>query len=84
MEKQEAIDTIKDIITSLTAQMEIEVRVEVEDSEVSGLMFNLHTTDTQSLIGRQGSNLHALQLLVQHAVKAHLMTFFVLPSLRPN
>ncbi|MCC7356437.1 MAG: KH domain-containing protein [Candidatus Doudnabacteria bacterium] len=70
MDKHEAIETIKDIITSLVKQMEIEVRVEVEESEVSGLVFNLHTTDTQSLIGRQGSNLHALQLLVQQmAVK---------------
>lgn len=69
MEKQEAIETIKDIIASLIAEMGIVVRVEVESSDTD-LMFNLFTDETQSLIGRQGANLHALQLLVQQmAVK---------------
>ncbi len=67
---EQAIDTIRQILASILNQMEVEASIEVEDNEVSGLVFNVQSPETQSLIGRQGSHLHALQVLVQQmAVK---------------
>lgn len=64
MSEQQSIETIRQIIAGILGQMGIEAEIEVEDA-VTGLVFNLHSPETQSLIGRQGSHLHALQILTQ-------------------
>ncbi len=67
---EQAINTIQQIIASIIQQMGTVADIDVEGDETSGLVFNISTPDTQSLIGRQGSNLHALQVIVQQiAVK---------------
>lgn len=67
---EQAIETIRQILTSILHQMEVQASIEVEENEASGLVFNVQSSETQSLIGRQGSHLHALQVLVQQmAVK---------------
>jgi spoIIIJ-associated protein len=65
MANQDAIETIKTLLTGILIQMGIAADIEVEDSATSGLVFNIHTQETQLLIGRQGSHLHALQVVLQ-------------------
>ncbi len=70
MEKNESIIAIQEILESIVMQMGVTVRVEVEEGEAGLVVFNVHTDETQTVIGRQGSVLHALQAVVQQiAVK---------------
>lgn len=66
--REEKIQLAKDTILALAARCEIDVSVEVEDNLTSGLVFNIASSESHSLIGRQGSHLHAFQVLVQALV----------------
>src|SRR5262249_3935279 len=47
----------------------VQATVEYEDSLIKGLVFNISSRDSRLLIGRQGSTLHYLEILV-HALTA--------------
>lgn len=66
---QQHVSTIQHIIEGVLKSMEVEARVIPEDSITKGLVFNIETPDPYVLIGRQGSTLHALEILV-HAIAA--------------
>jgi len=69
MSENQSVEIIKNIITGILDHLEITAEIEIEDG-ATGLVFNLRSHETQSLIGRQGSHLHALQILTQQiAVK---------------
>jgi spoIIIJ-associated protein len=70
--REEKIALVKQFIIDITSRAGIEVNVEHEDSLTLGLVFNISTPDPQLLIGRQGSHLHALQILVQALVAKKL------------
>ena len=55
---------IKEIIMEILNQMEVSATVEIEEAVNDEFLFNIHTDETQVVIGRQGVNLHALQLIV--------------------
>lgn len=59
------IEQIKQIITELLQKAGIPGSVEFEESITKGLVFNISSSDSFLLIGRQGATLHALQILVQ-------------------
>jgi spoIIIJ-associated protein len=59
------IEIVKNIITELLAKARISGSVEFEESITKGLVFNISSPDSFLLIGRQGANLHSLQILVQ-------------------
>ncbi len=59
------IEIVKNIIAKLMEKAGVLGRVEFEESITKGLVFNISTPDSYLLIGRQGTTLHAFQILVQ-------------------
>ncbi len=61
----EKIEQIKTLITTLLVKMGFEnAKVSYEDSALKGLVFNLDVgQEAYLLIGRQGTSLHALQVI---------------------
>ncbi len=59
------IDIVKNIITELLSKAGIPGSVEFEESITKGLVFNISSTDSFLLIGRQGATLHSIQTLVR-------------------
>jgi spoIIIJ-associated protein len=59
------IEIVKNIITELLEKSGLSGSVEFEESITKGLVFNISSSDSYLLIGRQGATLHALQILVQ-------------------
>lgn len=72
MTKEEKINLVEDTIKELARRAGVSVQVEVEESMALGLVFNLASPDSHFLIGRQGSHLHAFQVLVQALVAKQL------------
>ena len=56
---------IKEIIEEILAHMTIQGQVAFEESQTRGAVFNISSNEGYLLIGRQGINLQALQLVVQ-------------------
>lgn len=56
---------IRDFISDVLSAMGVEADIEIEDSITKGLIFNIQTRDSYVLIGRQGSHLHSLQIIIQ-------------------
>lgn len=67
----DSIEYIKKVITDLLSSGGFDVRVEYEQSLVSGLIFHINSRDSKLLIGRQGTTLQALELLVFAIVNRH-------------
>lgn len=65
MTDYEKIEQVKKIITELLGYCGVKADVEFEDSITKGLVFNISSPDSYLLIGRQGSTLHSLQIIVQ-------------------
>lgn len=62
----ENIQIVKDIISVILDFMGIDYKINIEeDLETDLLVFNIETPDSSLLIGRDGENLKALQLLVK-------------------
>jgi spoIIIJ-associated protein len=59
------IGIVKQVILELMQKATIPGSVEFEESITKGLVFNISSTDSYLLIGRQGSTLHSFQILVQ-------------------
>lgn len=59
------IEAVKQLILQVLAKADIGANVEFEDSITKGLVFNISTSESYLLIGKQGTTLHALQILVQ-------------------
>ena len=68
------IEIVKNIIQDLLKAAEFEGKVEFEESIIKGLVFNISSPDSYLLIGRQGSTLHALQILIQATVAKKLQS----------
>jgi spoIIIJ-associated protein len=62
-------DKVKQLIQDLLDRTGVQASVEYEDSLIKGLVFNISSKDSRLLIGRQGSTLHSLEILV-HALSA--------------
>lgn len=60
---EEANQTIKQVILDLLTAMEVVGTVDIDEGP-KGLIFNIQSNDSRSLIGRQGLNLHAFQTIV--------------------
>ncbi|QQS22912.1 KH domain-containing protein [bacterium] len=67
----ETIEYIKKTITDLLQSGGFNVRVEYEQSLVSGLIFHIKSNQSKLLIGRQGMTLQALEHLVFAIVNRH-------------
>lgn len=65
MTDYDKIETVKGIIKELLTKLGTHGEVEFEESITKGLIFNISSPDSYLLIGRQGANLHAMQILVQ-------------------
>ncbi len=65
MTDYDKIEIVKQTIIQLLAACGISAGVEFEDSITKGLVFNISSPDSYLLIGKQGSTLHSLQILVQ-------------------
>lgn len=74
MADYETIQKIQGIIEGLLAHLDTEAKVNSEDSLSRGLVFNITSPDSYLLIGRQGANLHALQLVAQAMARKVLNT----------
>jgi spoIIIJ-associated protein len=72
MTDYEKIEKIKKLIEELLSVMGFKARVEYEESITKGLIFNIFTPDSYLLIGRQGTTLHAMQILVQSIVSKQM------------
>ncbi|MFA5991117.1 MAG: R3H domain-containing nucleic acid-binding protein [Candidatus Doudnabacteria bacterium] len=59
------IEIVKNIIVELLEKCGVQGSVEFEESITKGLVFNISSPDSFMIIGRQGSTLHAIQILVQ-------------------
>ena len=59
------IEQVKQIINEILQNIDVQGKVEFEESITKGLVFNIFSPDSFLLIGRQGATLHALQILVQ-------------------
>ena len=70
--KEEKIELVKSTIKEIATRASLSVEVEVEDSVGLGLIFNIASPDSHFSIGRQGSHLHAFQVLVQAFVAKQL------------
>ena len=66
------IEIAKQTIIELLNKCDINASVEFEESITKGLVFNIATPESYLLIGRQGSTLHSLQILVQALVSKKL------------
>lgn len=67
----ETIEYIKKTITDLLSAGGFNVRVEYEQSLVSGLVFHIKSNQSKLLIGRQGTTLQALEHLIFAVVNRH-------------
>ncbi len=67
----ETIEYIKTVISDLLASGGFNVRVEYEQSLISGLIFHIDSNSSKLLIGRQGMTLQALEHLVFAIVNRH-------------
>src|ERR1041385_7138799 len=65
MTDYDKIEAVKQIILELLEKAGLHGQVEFEESITKGLIFNISTPDSYLLIGRQGTALHAFQILVQ-------------------
>lgn len=65
MTDYEKIETVKRIIIEVLNAMGFSATVEFEDSITKGLIFNINTSNSFLIIGRQGVALHALQSVIQ-------------------
>ena len=79
MADENSTDTITQTISDLVGAMGIDATIEMEDSITKGLVFNINTYDSYMLIGRQGSHLHALQIL-SHAMVARKLSGTTFPE----
>jgi spoIIIJ-associated protein len=68
MTDYDKIEKTKSIIKELIGKLGVNGEVEFEESITKGLIFNITSPDSYLLIGRQGSTLHSLQILVQALV----------------
>jgi len=68
------IDSVKQIIETVLGSLGVSGKVEFEESITKGLIFNISSPESYMLIGRQGSTLHALQVLVQNIAVKQLGT----------
>lgn len=59
------IEQVKQIINEILQNAGIEGSVEFEESITKGLVFNIASPDSFLLIGRQGSTLHSIEILVR-------------------
>lgn len=59
------IEIVKNIIVELLERCGVQGTVEFEESITKGLVFNINSPDSFMIIGRQGTTLHALQILAQ-------------------
>lgn len=73
MADYQTIEYIQKAIRELLEKMDIQARVEYEDSLASGLVFNIKTRDAKMLIGRQGSTLYSLEHIVHSIISRHML-----------
>ncbi|MDR3642797.1 MAG: R3H domain-containing nucleic acid-binding protein [Candidatus Doudnabacteria bacterium] len=66
------IEIAKNVIAELLEKCGVPASVEFEESITKGLVFNIATTESYLLIGRQGITLHSLQILSQALVAKKL------------
>jgi predicted RNA-binding protein Jag len=66
------IEYIQKTIQEVLEKMDIQARIEYEDSLASGLVFNIRSRDAKILIGRQGATLYALEHIIHAMVSRHL------------
>lgn len=72
MTDYDKIEQVRKIILELLENCGIQAQVDYEESLIKGLIFNITSADSHLLIGRQGSHLHALQVLIQALVARKL------------
>ena len=72
MADYQTIEYIQKTIQEFLQKMDIQARVEYEDSLASGLVFNIRSRDAKLLIGRQGATLYSLEHLIHAIVSRHL------------
>ena len=65
MTDYDKIEQVKQIISEVLQKLGTPGEVQFEESVTKGLVFNIMVPDSYLLIGRQGSTLHSLQILVQ-------------------
>ncbi len=65
MTDYDKIEQVKQIIIELLKKIGTNGDVQYEESITKGLVFNIMVPDSYLLIGRLGSTLHALQILIQ-------------------
>ena len=68
------IEAVKKIIDTTLGSLGVSGKVEFEESITKGLIFNISSSESYMLIGRQGATLHALQVLVQNIAVKQLGT----------
>lgn len=78
MADYQTIEYIQKTIQDTLEKMDVQARIEYEDSLASGLVFNIRSRDAKMLIGRQGASLYALEHILHSMVSRHLA------SLRPE
>jgi spoIIIJ-associated protein len=71
MTDYDKIEFISKTITELLSTGGIPARVDYEDSLTRGLVFNISSRDSSILIGHQGANLYALEVIVHAIVAKH-------------
>jgi spoIIIJ-associated protein len=69
---QSVATVIQEVLESLFAFLGVTVGIEVEETATESMVFNLSGADASGLIGRQGSGLHALQIITQLMVVKRL------------
>lgn len=71
MTDYDKIEFISKTITELLTTGGISARVNYEDSLSKGLVFNISSRDSNLLIGQQGANLYALEIIIHAIVAKH-------------
>ena len=64
-------EIVKNLIQALIGKATFSSTVTYEDSLSRGLVFNISSRESRSLIGRQGVTLHALEILIHAIVAKH-------------
>ncbi len=72
MADAETISIVTSAVTELLQRMGVQASVEFEDSLTMGPIFNITSSDSYLLIGRQGAHLHSLQIVTQAIVAKKL------------
>lgn len=72
MADYQSIEYIQKTIKEVLEKMDVQARIEYEDSLASGLVFNIRSRDAKMLIGRQGSTLYALEHIIHAMVSRHM------------